>query len=204
MSYATHIKCVWHHCQGSISGAPYTRELQAIKPHLFAPSPELGSVGWPGEATLHLSNLVGGLRMPTYPQKSGCVNIMTSQVTCKYNDLASYKQASLSMDSQRHKPRDDQDTYAAKALITSPTWCLSLDVGQQKYSVTVYLNERDIRWFWDTYSTRVCKSPNLIQLSLCLQITQPYSTRVGKRYTYRLQNSRIFFWKLKINYNRFN
>jgi hypothetical protein len=94
---------------------------QAIEPHLFAPSPELGSIRWSGEATLHLLNLVGGLRMPTYPQKSGCVNIMTSQVTCKYNDLASYKRASLSMYSQRHKPRDDQDTYEAKALSTSPT-----------------------------------------------------------------------------------
>jgi hypothetical protein len=66
------------------------------------------------------------------------------------------------MDSQRHKPRDDQDTYAAKALSTSPTWCPSLDVGQQKYSVTVYPNEWDIRWFWDTYGHR--------------QIAQPYST----------------------------
>jgi hypothetical protein len=51
---------------------------RAVESHLSTLSP--GPIRWLGEATLHLSDLMGGLRMSTHPLKSGHINIMISQV----------------------------------------------------------------------------------------------------------------------------
>jgi hypothetical protein len=55
---------------------PLSPTKSAIKQHLYNLSLELSPIGWPGEATMHLSDLARGLGMSTRPQKVGLVNIM--------------------------------------------------------------------------------------------------------------------------------